>query len=302
MQHNNFLSSVSTELGLLPSHVRTIVKTAPLRYKVFYIPKKKGGLREVAQPAREVKTIQRWIIKSISNLLPVHNAATAYKVGASIKTNAARHAINSNILKMDFENFFPSITVFDIHKHLQKYCAEAFDEESLYFMARVCTWARERNPPLRLCIGAPSSPLISNSILYDFDERLTKITQADNVVYTRYADDITLSSNSNDILKKYPFLVQDLTKILEYPKLKINDKKTVFASRAGHRFITGVTLTNDQNLSIGRERKRLIRAMYHRMQLGLLDYNEIQKLQGLIAFAENIEPGFTIWLTKKVTN
>ena len=91
-------------------------------------------------------------------------------------------------------------------------------------------------------------------------------------------------------------MVRDLVGQLAYPRLAINEGKTVFASRAGRRVITGVTITNDHRLSIGRERKRAIRAMYHHMLRGSLDDKGQQELRGLIAFAENIEPGFKMWL------
>ena len=124
------------------------------------------------------------------------------------------------------------------------------------------------------------------------------MTAGDEVTYTRYADDLALSSRTSGILNRYPDLVAKIAESLDYPQLSLNEKKTVFASRAGRRVVTGVTLTADHQLSIGRARKREIRAMYHRMALGMLSPDEQRELAGLISFADDVEPGFASWLSK----
>ena len=294
------LLEMSSDFGMLVGHLQSIVRTAPIRYKVFYIPKRTGGLREVAQPAREVKAIQRWLVKRLEPLLPLHEAATAYRLGASIKKNALRHTESSYLLKMDFRNFFPSIFITDIIRHLEIHCGKEYDTSAIKLIAYVSTWAPKRQGPLRLCIGAPISPLLSNSVMFDFDEQLSLAAASDGVTYTRYADDLALSSLTSGTLNSYPGLVSKLARTLSYPQLELNESKTVFASRAGRRVITGVTLTADRQISIGRTRKREIRAMYHRMILGKLSPAEQQKLAGLIAHANDIEPGFSAWLSRSM--
>ncbi len=298
LRANDLLYQMSSDFGMLPSHLQSIVRTAPIRYKVFHIPKRSGGLRELAQPAREVKAIQRWLMERLEPLLPLHEAATAYRLGASIKRNALRHVESNYLLKMDFTNFFPSILMTDIIRHLEVHCSQHYDAAAIRLIAYVCTWAPKRQGPLRLCVGAPSSPLLSNSVMFDFDTRLMAFAATGQVTYTRYADDLTLSASASGVLSSYPNFVSELAESLDYPKLVLNGKKTVFASRAGRRIVTGVTLTADHQLSIGRIRKREIRAMYHRMTMGKLSPDEQRVLAGLIAFANDIEPGFSAWLTK----
>ena len=251
-------------------------------------------MREVAQPAKEVKSIQRWLTSELSSHIPVHSVATAYVRGSSIKRNAEAHVKNDFLLKMDFENFFPSISETDVKDHLKTYCGDHYTDQDIAIIARACTWARKRCPPLRLCIGAPSSPLLSNSIMYGFDDALNQRAKQDGVVYTRYADDLTLSCRSPDVLQEYPGLIADFLAKLDYPRIKINHLKTVHASKAGNRTVTGLVLNSDGEVSIGRERKREIRAMYHHYKHGKLQPDAIAKLFGLLNFAENIEPGFRV--------
>ena len=297
---NDLLLRMSEDLAMLPSHLEVIIRTAPVRYKLFEIPKKSGGVRQVAQPAREVKAIQRWLVNEFEPKLPIHSSATAYRSGSSIKKNAEAHASSRYMLKLDFQNFFPSITRDDIVRHFERHLSDQLDPLTQHFVAHACCWMPKRLPPLRLCIGAPSSPMLSNSIMYELDCRISAIAERDNVVYTRYADDITLSSRERDKVDQYSEVVKEILKELPYPKLKLNVDKTVRASRAGRRIVTGLVLTPDGNVSIGRDRKRLIRAMYHRSLKQELDYEQAQVLTGLLAFADNVEPGFSQRLKKSV--
>src|SRR3954462_15230034 len=106
---SKLLSLLASETGLMPSDLTRLIQSAPCRYKVFYVPKRDGGLREIAQPARELKLLQRVMVAHVLAPLPVHDAARAYRKGISIRDNAKPHAGNGPVLKMDFEDFFPSI-------------------------------------------------------------------------------------------------------------------------------------------------------------------------------------------------
>ena len=101
------LLSAETGIGLLDVQ-RTLLR-APVRYKVYSIPKRNGNRRIIAQPAREVKRLQRALMKVLLSKLPIHEAATAYRKGRSTLDNARAHAENGPILKLDLKNFFPSI-------------------------------------------------------------------------------------------------------------------------------------------------------------------------------------------------
>lgn len=293
------IHNISIDIGLQKKHVIDIIRRAPVSYKVFSIEKRSGGYREIAQPSKDVKLIQRWLIEKIlEEKLPIDDAATAYKKGSSIKANAEKHKNSNYLVKIDFKNFFPSITTLDIKSHINKFLGCYLNETAVDMVTRLCSWKKSDGNYV-LCIGAPTSPIISNSILYEFDQKISLLCTKDNAVYTRYADDITISSQSHGVVNKYLSIISDVLDALEYPRIKINNKKTIFASRSGRRFITGLTLTPTHEISIGRDRKRLIRAMYHRYLSGNLDKDEQQKMFGLISFAENIEPGFSYRLKNK---
>jgi hypothetical protein len=94
-------------LGMSFSDVERIIASAPARYFVFQIDKRSGGKRTIAQPARELKAIQHYILREKLSLFPIHESATAYMSGNSIAKNASAHIVSKITLKMDFEGFFP---------------------------------------------------------------------------------------------------------------------------------------------------------------------------------------------------
>lgn len=80
------------------------------------------------------------------------------------------------------------------------------------------------------------------------------------------------------------------------PKLEINEEKTVSATKKYKRFVTGLILANDGSVSLGRDRKRRIRAALHHAILGRLDERQQVELAGLLAFVNDVEPTFLIRL------
>lgn len=297
--HTDLVHRLSIALGMLPGQLESIIRTAPLRYKKFSIPKRDGTPRQIAQPAREVKAIQRFVVAELREHLPIHAAATAYEMGSSIVKNADAHKEHRFMLKMDLRDFFPSIGYEDIERHLRKYCGDKYNALELKQLLFACLWTRNRRPPLTLCIGAPSSPFLSNSIMYDFDLAMSALASSEGVTYTRYADDITFSVNRKNVLKSYPNHAKRLIAEVDCPPFKINTRKTVHASRAGKRVVTGIVLTPDSMLSVGRDRKRLVRAMFHRSVQGQLSTQEELQLRGLLSFIDSVEPGFSDRLAER---
>ena len=278
------------ETGLMADDLVRIIATAPSRYKVFEIPKRSGGVREIAQPARELKLLQRIIADKVLSELPVHPAARAYRQGLSIRDNARPHAGRGPILKMDFKDFFPSIRSVD----WEKYCEEnsVLDPDDRRLSCLILFRRAKGEKALKLSIGAPSSPALSNILLYKFDELVAQEAEKRKITYTRYADDISFSGQRIGMLKDMTKAVETAIKKTQRPRLIINDEKTSFITAKNRRFITGVTLTNDGLLSLGRDKKRLISAKVHHASLNKLDRTQIVALSGQLAFVNVVEPAF----------
>lgn len=286
----NVLTLLNFELGLGATDAMRLIRSAPKRYKRFSIPKRTGGKREIAQPASELKVVQSVIVEKILSGLPVHPSATAYVEGSSIRINALRHAANGPIKKFDFKDFFPSLTE---HAWI-RYCSrhQICDRGQAIMLGRLLFMQPPGGRTLRLSVGAPSSPMLSNILMYEFDRLITERVAKHSVTYTRYADDLTFSAPRTGYLNSIEGILRKTLAELTSPKLRLNENKTVTATKKFRREVTGIILTNDKRLSIGKERKRKIRAAVHHFSLGKLNIDQSVKLAGLLAFAKDIEPEF----------
>lgn len=294
---SELLRLLALDSGLSVEDVSRIVRTAPSRYKQYEIRKRNGGKREIAQPAREVKMLQRILIARILSDLPVHEAARAYRPGTSIKDNASPHAGSGPILKMDFENFFPSIRAED----WIAYCAKRnlLSEEDRMVTAQVFFRRKKKERIRKLSIGAPSSPALCNILLYEFDRIVTAEATERDIKYTRYADDLTFSGQRIGMLKDMIKVVEKAARQIGSPRLKVHPGKTTFVTARHRRTVTGVTLANDGSLSVGHERKRRISAGVHRASLGQLSAKQMGTLAGELAFVNVVEPQFIDRLRRK---
>jgi hypothetical protein len=230
--------------------------------------------------------------------LPIHPAATAYRRGLSTLDNAKPHAANGPILKLDFKNFFPSIRAHD----WEAYCERTkclMNEEEISLTSHLLFRRDPKYRGLRLAIGAPSSPMLSNILMFDFDTLVSEAVAKDHVTYTRYADDMTFSAPRTGHLNGVQRAVCKIIRDLKSPILDLNNEKTTYVTRKYHRSITGLTLTNDGNVTLGRDRKRLISATLHRSVLGKLTGPERQMLAGTLAYVNAVEPEFLGTLKRK---
>ncbi len=111
------IERMAKELGLT-GYIANFARGASYAYNVYEIPKKTGGTRTIHHPSRPLKALQRWFLAATVELLPMHPAAVAYRKHHSILDNAIAHAGSSYLLRMDFANFFPSITQADLAKYI----------------------------------------------------------------------------------------------------------------------------------------------------------------------------------------
>lgn len=274
----------SRELG-------TLITTAPHRYKNHYIEKRNGrGKRLISQPTAELKFLQRLIIKRELSSLPIHDAATAYRPQRSIKEHAVPHAHSRYLLKLDFRDFFPSLKATALRHRLSQ--DTAYTEKELWILCQLLCRMPRRGEELRLSIGAPSSPYVSNYLMWEFDNRLASYCEAHEAHYTRYADDIAISTSDPHVLDAIEAEVRRLLGELAYLGLSLNEDKTVNVSKKSRRTLVGLVLANDGVVSIGREEKRRLRAAMHRLTQGTLPVDEVARLRGQLAFAYSIDPNF----------
>jgi retron-type reverse transcriptase len=288
---------IAKETGLSLEYVFGLARSATYRYKTYFIPKRSGEPREINHPARELKLLQRWLLDRVLSSIRIHPAAFGYRRGTNVAMHAGVHVSNNFLLKVDFRNFFPSIRSGDVETALRRSTQEmghaSFSGDDIKFIRQiVCRKGR-------LTIGAPTSPTISNIVMRDFDGHWWDVCTKKGIAYTRYADDLCFSCNEKGILQGLlTQLRTELTRTAS-PQLILNDEKTVFTSRKRKRMVTGIVLTSDKKLSLGRLMKRKIRTLVYLSTQDTLSPEQLAYLRGFLAYARSVEPSFIASLHRK---
>lgn len=288
----SLIEELSERTNLPLDSIQKYAKTCPVRYKVYSIPKRNGkGMRVIAQPSAPVKALQRELVSILEDYMPIHESAMAYRDEISIFDNANKHKNNDYLLKMDFKDFFPSIDPGTVLGLIMSTCPVAEKSDIIYLLSILCR-RQKGSDKFLVSIGAPSSPFISNIYMYAFDNILNERLVEKGIVYTRYADDLTFSTKNRGALFEVPELVKKTLADSGYKTIRINNEKTVFSSKKHNRHVTGLVLTNDGGISLGRSKKREIRTLIFKYLHGELSKPEVDSLKGLVSHARYIEPEF----------
>jgi len=228
--------------------LRKLIKNKDISYRKFYIPKSNGGRRLIAEPVEQLKSIQRSVLGSILERVPLHSAANGFRRQKSIVTNAEKHTEQEIIVKIDLKDFFPSITY---QRVKGVYMNLGYPEGVAEMLAELSTYNG------KLPMGAPTSPYLSNIIAIRMDKRFTKLGEKIGFRYSRYADDLAFSSSDRNFTKRIPFF----RKIIEDEGFIVNEKKIAIARKGGRQKITGVVINKKVNID-SKEYKKL-RAVVH---------------------------------------
>jgi RNA-directed DNA polymerase len=284
---------LSAELPFSTTELTLLIHSAPFAYKSYKIRKASGGWRDVSQPTPAVKLLQRFLITREFNDLPLHTAATAYRNKIGLAENVKPHLAHRFLLKMDFKEFFPSLRPADFRFLISKDQARLreYSEQDLRDLVRILFKATPNEENLRLAIGAPSSPHISNVLLYELDTAIQALCDNRGIAYTRYADDLSFSTSEPGLLKDHEAAITELVSSHRWPKLMLNEAKTVHTSIKRGRRITGLVINNDGEISVGRERMRKLRAEIHAYAQKKLNEEETKTLKGYVSFLNSVQPG-----------
>ena len=290
------LDRLQKHTNLTRSQLERYAETASKRYRVYDVEKRNGELRKIEHPSREIKALQRWLIRALIRTMPVHEAATAYSKGASIRKNAERHVHSRYTVRLDFKDFFPSFTGAHVVAYLERADRNfdtALSVEDLAFVRRIVC----RHDVLT--IGAPTSPGLTNAMMFEFDTAFADWCASKGLIYTRYADDLFISASIPDALADVEAKAAELAAAFSYAKLTLNREKTAHLSRKYRRSITGLVITPDQKLSIGKDKKLRLKSDVYAYAKGRLAPEDSSRTAGLIAFVRDVEPTFYETLLRK---
>ena len=256
------LSSLERDLGISAKTLYAVSNNISKHYHKVQLPKKGGGYRNLSVPDKVLKSIQRRIVDVLLIHMPVSRYAKAYRFGSSTLRNAKHHVGKQVVLKLDILHFFDSIRYSTVK---DKVFPEEIYAEPLRILLTMLCYHKDALPQ-----GAPSSPAITNIILYEFDELVGHWCREWNIAYTRYCDDMTFSGDFDPVevirvvrleLKKLGFL--------------LNEQKTRI-QRPGHQqSVTGIVV--NEKMSIPADNRRKLRQeLYYCRKFGIQEH--LQKI------------------------
>lgn len=274
------------------------------QYYEFKIPKHSGGLRTINAPLEDFKTALSNVKNIFENKIKClpHPAAYAYIKNTSIYDAVQVHQQNNSkwFLKIDLKNFFPSCTPELIYNQLiNLYPFHYISEEHKTILKDTIQICCLNNG---LPQGTPMSPILTNLIMVSYDYYITMYlnTQATyEFKYTRYADDILISSPKNFNWRK---IQKNIEKILT--PFTINKEKLRYGNSAGRNWNLGLMLNKDNNITLGYKKKKLLNAMLNNF---FRDYKnnikwsipDTQHLIGQLSYLKYIEPDYYKYILNK---
>lgn len=248
-------------------------------YRTLLLAKRGGGTRRVLAPSEPLKRVQRAILRVIEQA-EVSPHAAAYRMGRGVLYNAAPHAGQPLLVRLDIRDFFGSIRFAQVFSAIDgalkqsplvgrhylnaydraEYDARRFNQVLSFCFARLCTLEGS------LVQGAPTSPMLSNLVFYPVDNRIAAYCAKRGIIYTRYSDDLTFSGNFNPHA-----LISFIRRLLAENRFALHEGKTAILGKGVRQSVTGVVVNQTPHAS--RPYRRKIRQeLYYLNRFGLLEH------------------------------
>ena len=262
-------------------------------YNTLEIPKKNGDTRTICVPNKNLKKVQKKLYNKLSTYydeIKTQNNFTSkishgFEKNRSIVTNAEVHKNKRYVVNLDLLDFFPSINFGRVRSYFIKNNYFEINDDIATILAQLTCYKGT------LPQGAPTSPLIANMICNIMDIRILKIAKKYRLDYTRYADDLTFSTNNKYFLNDYDKFLEDIKNIIHRSGFELNSKKTRLLFSNSRQEVTGLVV--NKKISVPKEYYKNTRAMAHSLYKNgyfLIDdeVGTIEPLEGRFSFINQI--------------
>ncbi len=314
----NTLHDIASLLNFKPHALSYLLYKKPeaARYKKFTIPKRFGGTRQISAPLDDMKGLQRNLAVLLQDCVQVSNEknkfpnkiAHGFTRGHSITSNAKPHCNHRYVFNLDLNDFFGSIHYGRVYGFFRKDKNFLLNEKVARIIANIACFEA------KLPQGSPCSPVISNLIGHVLDVHMVRLASKNGCTYTRYADDLTFSTN----LAAFPVAIakptvdsdvwavgDELGQLIEKSGFSVNLKKTRMQYCDSRQEVTGLVV--NKKVNVRSEYRRTVRAMVDRLlTTGKFDFvrkvkdpsgveiesvtpGRIDQLHGMLGFISGID-------------
>jgi RNA-directed DNA polymerase len=250
-------------LGVSWERLYFLAYSRQARYRIFEVKKRRGGVRLLAEPITGLKIIQQKLNQIFYALYRPREGVHGYVPNRSVASNAQAHEGRRWVLNIDLQDFFPTIHFGRIRGMLMA-APYKIHPDVATIVAQLCT--NESKLPQ----GAPTSPILSNMVCASLDAALLLLARRSRAVYSRYADDITFSTDLAVVSSRLvvpnpdyrsPRLAQGLVDAVITNGFTINESKVRLRSSTERQIVTGLVVNQFPN--VPRTFVREVRAMLH---------------------------------------
>lgn len=320
------IQGIAPALGYTPRGLSYVLYKIPdeVKYLEFQIPKRSGGMRTISAPHQELRRLQ----KNLASLLEscnddldalagvVNTLSHGFRKKHSILTNAARHRRSRYVFNIDLKDFFGTINFGRVSGFFQKNRGFALDPTAARIIAQIaCQRQKLPDGTTRTVLpqGSPCSPIISNLIAHILDVRMVKLAARFGCHYSRYADDLTFSSNHkifpSEIAQRIGETTQwvaskALIKEIRRCGFELNEQKTRMQYREFRQDVTGIIVNS--KLNVRTEYAKEARAMVHSLVtkgmfhvtkktrddkgqwVARVEPGNVSKLRGMLSFIDTV--------------
>jgi len=273
LQKTTSLSELAILLGYKPKALSYILYKIPNenKYSEFTIPKKNGGKRKIKAPTDQLKQLQRRLADLLNECFDEtcirsehkRSLSHGFRKNHSIITNAIKHKNKRHVFNVDLQDFFPSINFGRVRGFFIKNAHFDLDPKVATVIAQIACHDNE------LPQGSPCSPIISNLIGHLLDIRMVNLAKNAKCTYSRYADDLTFSTNRKEFPEKIAIKKNEndnewisgkaLKKEINKVGFTINEKKTSLQYKTARQITTGLVV--NKKVNIKKEYYRQARSM-----------------------------------------
>jgi RNA-directed DNA polymerase len=309
-------------------------------YRVFQIRKRASRpnerrFRVICVPSPDLRRVQRWIVENVLATMAPHPASVAYSKGDKLIEAAEVHCGCRWLIKLDIHNFFESISEIAVYRVFRSF---GYQPLVAFELARLCTrlgprtlynsrerwhidsrkWtaisAYDADFMGHLPQGAPTSPMLANLVMRGTDAEVARIAEEEGLQYTRYADDLTLSTTALGFTRGHASrVIGRIYRVMAGVGLSPNVTKTYVASPGARKVVLGL-LVDGKNPRLSREFKARLRQHLHfltrsgfgpsrhAMRRGFRSISGLKDhVYGLVSFARQIEPHYGYQCLKELS-
>ena len=292
----NTRNDLALFLGLPPQKLTYLlyIKGVDNCYSTFEIPKKSGGVRTIHAPNNELMKILRVLASELATYQQQiweknhtsPNISHGFTKNKSIITNAKIHIKKKYVLNIDLKDFFDSFHFGRVTGYFEKNRYFSLPHDIAIILAQLTCYKG------KLPQGAPTSPIITNLICQILDYRILSLAKKYRLDYTRYADDLSFSTNDKRFIDSYTSFIEEICQLISKAGFDINENKTRLLYKDSKQIVTGLVTNQKPNIErvYFKKTKAMALSLYKSGSF-YIDNQEgtLSQLHGRFAFINQIE-------------